>query len=56
MQKSIEYIGRKEPRFCNFAIRAHFHDTGALRDAAAEAGQPKVCLIAVLTVWAASMD
>jgi hypothetical protein len=29
IKKSIEYLAGREPRFCNFAIRAFFHDSGA---------------------------
>lgn len=29
-QMAIEFVANKEKRFCNFAIRAHFHDAGSL--------------------------
>ena len=28
--KSIQWLAGKEPRYCNFVIRAHFHDAGAV--------------------------
>jgi hypothetical protein len=31
-KKAFEYIANKEKRFCNFAIRSHFHDAGSLGD------------------------
>ena len=27
--KSIKWIAKEEPRYCNFVIRSHFHDAGA---------------------------
>jgi hypothetical protein len=34
--KAIEYVADKEARYCNFVIRAHFHDAGSLGDDAPE--------------------
>ena len=36
--KAVEFVAAKEKRYCNFAIRAHFHDAGSLgKDAPAPA-------------------
>ena len=32
--KAVEYVAAKEARYCNFVIRAHFHDAGSLGDKA----------------------
>ena len=36
--KAVEYLADQEARYCNFAIRVHFHDSGSLgKDAPAPA-------------------